>query len=225
MTASSTTALVVDDEPILREIMCEWLELEGYRVLAAEHGGQALSPDGNPSGGDVLITDIRMPVMDGLSLLKRVQASGGNAPAAILVSGFTELTAREAYGLGVEAILSKPFTDDLLLYAVRRVFTPREELWRLPAPAGQGSGIGSDVPHGRFRPRVGGAWPLAAAAFASRSNAPVREGPIRFALNFPEDGLRLEGRGEVRWIQPGEEQIGIEISGLEGRLPDPRGAP
>src|SRR5579871_2393575 len=127
--------LIVDDEPLLRELMSEWLGREGYRVRTAEHGVDALRVmEAEPV--DAIVTDIRMPKMDGITLLRKLKESSSYTPAVIFVSGFADIDRREAYDLGAEALIAKPFTDDELLSAVRRILTPREELWRLTSPHG-----------------------------------------------------------------------------------------
>ncbi|NIS74125.1 MAG: response regulator, partial [Deltaproteobacteria bacterium] len=64
---SKVTVLVVDDEEMMRELVTERLKLEGYTVEAAENGEQALQKI-KANGYDLLLTDLNMPVLNGLQL-------------------------------------------------------------------------------------------------------------------------------------------------------------
>ena len=72
--APRASVLVVDDEAPLREVLSRSLGREGYRVLLARDGREALSFLDSGEAVDLLVTDIAMPVMDGLELVRRVQA-------------------------------------------------------------------------------------------------------------------------------------------------------
>src|SRR6266436_10382288 len=107
MHLKDATILLVDDEPDLRTIIAEWFKREGSRVLVAEDGAEALNII-QANQVDVVVSDVRMPVMDGITLLKKVKASGYKS-SVMFVSGFTDvIKPRESYDLGVEAVMSKP---------------------------------------------------------------------------------------------------------------------
>ncbi len=61
--------LVVDDDPLIRDTMCEILEESGYRVATAAHGGEALTLLRRSPKPDAIILDLMMPVMDGWQFL------------------------------------------------------------------------------------------------------------------------------------------------------------
>lgn len=213
MTSERRRVLVVDDEPLLRDIVSEWLEFEGYAVLTAENGADALRLlEETPA--DLVVTDIRMPIMDGVELLKELKESDRYSPAVIFVSGFTDVTAREAFDLGVEAILAKPFSDTDLIAAVRRVLTSREERWRMPegdTPPQQLQAAFAGVDSAR----ISGQLAFGRGGFCLRTAAALKLQPVGFELSFAAESLRVAGQGMVRWIQPGEECAGVEITGLE----------
>lgn len=119
--------LVVDDEPIILEIWGEWFKRVAGQVFCAANGVQALQVLA-ANKIDLIITDVRMPAMDGISLLKKVKASGLHAPSVILISGFSDIEAREAYDLGAEALLEKPIERDELINTLKRILTERSEL-------------------------------------------------------------------------------------------------
>ena len=75
--------LVVDDEPMIREILAEWLVEEGYRVHCAADGQEALDLVGAEIP-DVIVTDIRMPRVHGLQLVERLRANGQAVPVVFI---------------------------------------------------------------------------------------------------------------------------------------------
>jgi CheY-like chemotaxis protein len=98
MQLNQATVLIVEDEPALREIIGAWFKRIAGKALTAAHGGEALAViAAHPV--DLVISDMRMPVIDGITLLKRIRASGRNMPV-ILISGYSDTEARIAFGLG-----------------------------------------------------------------------------------------------------------------------------
>lgn len=105
--------LVVDDEPGNRELLSFLLSLEGFEVLAAVDGKDALEKIAN-NPCDLIITDYMMPRMDGQELVRRVRAqpSYGHVPIILTSAGFPpESDVMEE----IEEFVSKPFVlDDLV---------------------------------------------------------------------------------------------------------------
>lgn len=99
--------LVVEDETELAELLREVLELEGHRVVVAPHGRAALSILDELSP-DLILTDLMLPVMDGLEFLQRYSARPGPKAAVIAMSAMGPYL-DEALKLGAQAILRKPF--------------------------------------------------------------------------------------------------------------------
>jgi CheY-like chemotaxis protein len=216
MQLKDATVLVVDDESHYREIMTGWFEKEGSRVLAAENGARALELL-EKNEVHVIVTDIRMPVMDGTELIKRVKAKGKYTPAAVSISGFSDLAPREAYDLGIEAQLSKPVERKVLVSVLRRTLTDREELWAepfrtttLPALAIEFESLTEALRQKRIAFGRGG--------FCMTSKVPFpEEASIGFQLSFAGDGQTVSGQGIVRWCAAQDQLAGIEIT----RVSDP----
>ncbi len=124
--------LVVDDEEVLRSIVRERLELAGYSVDEAADGKAALGKLDNGGGRyDVLLTDIRMPVMGGIALLREW---GNRCPgsAGIVMSANAELdTAVSALKMGACDYITKPFNLDVLLITVENALHKMELQRRL----------------------------------------------------------------------------------------------
>jgi CheY-like chemotaxis protein len=114
MESTMHCVLVVDDDPGIRRLAHVALTSAGFTVFDAENGSAAL-PILEREHPDVIVLDISMPVMDGRTLFRSMEAAG-NRPAVLV------LTANDAAGtrreLGAEASLDKPFDPDDLVDAV-----------------------------------------------------------------------------------------------------------
>ncbi len=114
--------LVVDDEEMIRDLCSHILEAEGYGVSALPNGEAALEElVRNPA--DLLITDIKMPGMDGLELFERVKQMNQDVVTVFITGHGTLDTAIESLMRGVEGFVLKPFTQEELLNAVDRAIT------------------------------------------------------------------------------------------------------
>jgi len=100
--------LVADDEPNMRKVLRAMLEHDGYDVHLAEDGAAALEVLENHHV-DVLITDLRMPEIDGMELLKRVHGARESMPVIMITAHGTVDTAVEAIKLGAFDYITKPF--------------------------------------------------------------------------------------------------------------------
>ena len=118
----SMTILVIDDEDVLRQSFCDQLEDLGYRVVGAENGlvGIELLKTEHP---DLILTDLRMPEMGGLEVIKYGKEINPDIPI-IVVSGAGKISdAVEALKIGAEDYLIKPVKDlGVLKHAVEKVF-------------------------------------------------------------------------------------------------------
>jgi DNA-binding NtrC family response regulator len=118
--------LVVDDEPGIRELMREILEEEGYEVRMAENGtsARAALDDKNP---DLILLDIWMPDVDGVTLLKEWRGQGRLTMPVVMMSGHgTVHTAVEATRLGAFDYLEKPIAYKQLLETVKKALASRQ---------------------------------------------------------------------------------------------------
>jgi len=118
--------LVVEDDSLIREIIRRVLETAGYRVVEAHHGQEALAVFAQqPTGVDVVITDMVMPVMGGRELAEALHDTGPDVPI-VFMSGYTRetLTREKPWAPNVQ-LLTKPFTTNALLQAVREALDSR----------------------------------------------------------------------------------------------------
>jgi two-component system phosphate regulon response regulator PhoB len=122
------TILVVEDDVDIRELERYTLSSLGYMVLEAEHGAQALDLL-KSHHIDLMVLDIMMPVLDGLSTIKSVRYQLNNPVPIIVVSARGEesdiITALE---LGADDYLSKPFSAKVLASKIRAVLRRTQEM-------------------------------------------------------------------------------------------------
>lgn len=105
--------LVVDDDPVVGTSFNRVLSQEGYIVVTAQSGTEALSKL-DEGDYDVVYTDIRMPGMDGLELAERVKARRSWTPVVIITGHGTEVAEQRAKAAGVTAFLHKPLSPDMI---------------------------------------------------------------------------------------------------------------
>ncbi len=116
--------LVVDDEREIRDLLVTVLEQRGYRVTARADGTTAL---GDLDAGDVelLITDLRMPEVDGLQLVERAKERQPDLASIVVTAYASTESAVQALRFGVDDFITKPFTVSDLCRTVERVLDAR----------------------------------------------------------------------------------------------------
>ncbi len=114
-----TTVLVVDDEPIVREVVVSYLEREGYRTLEAADGERArrLVEEASPS---LVVLDVMLPRIDGLELCRWIR-SRSDLPVILLTARGEEADRIVGLELGADDYVTKPFSPRELAARVRTV--------------------------------------------------------------------------------------------------------
>ena len=117
------TILVVDDEASVREVMRAVLTALNFKVITAGDGTEALVQVAEKRAElRAVITDLHMPHMDGLSLVRVLRARLPQAGIIVVSGRLDEREANEFKALGVSALLDKPFTQEKLVAALKTVF-------------------------------------------------------------------------------------------------------
>lgn len=212
MNLEDASVLLVEDEPLLCEAMTAWLGRVAGRAACAEHGKKALRLL-HTDRFDVVVSDVRMPVMDGIELLATINRLKPGKPPVILVTGFSDLTVREAYDYGAEAMLEKPVDRQELLLLMRRALVPLSERCRQPRRRGAEMKM-----RNRFE-SLTSAMDTKKIAFGRKGfciHKPggLREGLLDFTFELNEDRRVFAGQGHVRWTAPEEDTAGVEITYL-----------
>lgn len=137
------TVLVVDDEPNLRRVLSAVLERDGYNVLLADGGRNALKKAKAHSGRlDLMVTDFLMPDMNGLELLEATLKLHPRLRTLIISGHGTIRSAVDAMRLGAYDFVTKPFDVEQVRTIVRRALAAAAEEARAPAVEVPGGAVG-----------------------------------------------------------------------------------
>jgi two-component system chemotaxis response regulator CheY len=113
--------LVVDDTPAILMVVQGFLEPEGYRITTVRNGKAALR-ELEAGAFDLVLTDILMPDMEGLELIRRIKKNFPTLPVIAMSGGGQYMEGDRTLGmarsLGAHAILSKPFKGEALLKCI-----------------------------------------------------------------------------------------------------------
>jgi len=203
--------LIVDDEPMLREILRDVLEFEGALIKEAENGNLAFELlQSEPF--QAVISDIRMPGGDGLQLLENLRRQDFVTPVVMLITGFSDLSHDAAYDRGADAVLAKPFdVNELLNRLTFLLSSAKDRLSEKPAhESARAVSVDSSAPiklgrGGMFVPKLVdcpiGTW-------------------VSFETEIKGLSLPLSGIGIVRWVRKGAKESLTEGSGVEFRYLD-----
>src|SRR5690242_15996725 len=142
MPAKKTTILTADDDPQLLRLVARNLQFEGYQVLTASDGQQALQLI-EANTPDLVLLDVMMPKMDGFTVCQRVREFS-SVPIILVTARGQDQDKVRGLDLGADDYLTKPFSVDELLARVRAVlrraqFTTREHSQGLRATTATGN--------------------------------------------------------------------------------------
>ncbi len=124
MTATGQKILVVDDEDKMRRVLEIMLQRMGYQISVAENGEQALEQC-QLDAFDLVISDLRMPGIDGAALLERLRGAGNAVPFIVVTAHGSIESAVAAMKKGASDYILRPFDIDTLKLSIDRVFCRR----------------------------------------------------------------------------------------------------
>lgn len=220
---SGQKILLVDDEEMLRDILVSELELNGARVESASDVPSALKLI-SAHEFDLIISDIRMPGLSGIELLKTVREKSHNKPAVMMITGFSSDSLPKLYDLGADAVLRKPFNFELFQETVVHLLSSPPNRWtrqeqRLSLD--DKNHIDIDISIGTF------------ANHQKKEVICIGRGGLFFKLNPVELNLCLgqtisfhglikndiqsqfAGQGQVRWLRSQDSEEGPMGAGIE----------
>ena len=116
------TILIVDDEPVILQLICYSLERFGFTILTANNGGEALLTFKENPAIELVITDVNMPGMDGLALVGELMSINPLLKFIIMTGLPINNRMDEMKTIGVSSFLSKPFKTQILLKAIENAF-------------------------------------------------------------------------------------------------------
>jgi two-component system response regulator (stage 0 sporulation protein F) len=124
VTVHGLKVMIVDDQTGIRRLLAEYFNSEGWQAVEARNGQEAVEL--LPESPDVVLLDMKMPVMDGLETLRYVRASSPDLPV-IIMTAYGELDlVRQAELLGISAKISKPFDIESLREMVEQIYYQRK---------------------------------------------------------------------------------------------------
>ena len=118
------TALVVEDSPTMRQLIVYALSrVRGLGIVEADNGVEALKKIAAGTHFDIILTDINMPIMDGLKLVRRVRADEQlkNIPIIIITTEGAEEDRARALALGANAYITKPIQAPQVIAKVKEL--------------------------------------------------------------------------------------------------------
>ena len=119
--------LIVDDDALIRQLLSLILKSAGYSVVEAVNGKDALDKL-NEATIDLIITDLRMPQMDGIELTRKIRTNPDyeHVPVVMLTSDFQGYKRQEGEQAGVNSWISKPFIPQKLIHTLREFDSYRQ---------------------------------------------------------------------------------------------------
>ncbi len=144
---TSRRVLVIDDEPKMQRVLEILIQRMGHEVICASNGEQALALLLS-SPADLIISDLRMPGISGIELLRRLRDQNNDVPVIIMTAYGTVETAVEAMKLGACEYIVRPFDVDALEISINRILalgkmSLQNEFLRVEAEKGWGEFVGS----------------------------------------------------------------------------------
>jgi DNA-binding response OmpR family regulator len=112
--------LVVDDEPMVREVLSRYLSREGFDVWAAQDGEEALTRFARATP-DLVLLDLMLPKIDGYEVFRRIREQGGRTPVIMLTAKGEETDRIVGLELGADDYVAKPFSPREVVARVRAV--------------------------------------------------------------------------------------------------------
>jgi two-component system response regulator FixJ len=133
--SATSTVHVVDDDAAMRDSLRMLLETSGFAVRTFDSAGAFLAS--GPLGIGCVLTDVRMPDIDGLELLRRLRGQGVRLPVIVMTGQGDIAIAVQAMKAGAVDFLEKPFGDELLFDAIGRALEQSERLRELAATSAE----------------------------------------------------------------------------------------
>ena len=151
---SEQTILVVDDEEAIAEAVRARLEAEGYRVVAAADGREAIAAHAEHHP-DLVVLDLMLPGMDGLEVCKQIQRDGWT-PVLMLTARAEEADKVAGFAVGADDYLTKPFSLRELAVRVKAILRRVDRIQGAVEPGGPVERDGTWIDAARRRVTVDG---------------------------------------------------------------------
>jgi len=205
--------LVVDDTVEVADITVEALRGAGY-IAECRYDGSAGFEAAQTLLPDLVLTDYRMPGINGIKLLGLLKSIDVLNPLVFVASADIDFNSQFVYALGAEAVFLKPFGRDELLNTIERFSQPCEEVWSTsPGATTFEMHFNTEIREelGFFRSLKMGRGGLV----LNTNFTPTLNDRIDFSIEIKDSPIQLlEGSGKVRWVADnvdGNANVGIEF--------------
>lgn len=211
--------LIVDDESDIRDVLRDEFEMLGATVHEADGGRPALEFLQKQSV-DLVISDIRMPKGNGTELLDALRKRSTDAPPILLITGFADLTAEDAFDRGADGFFLKPFNIGILRVQADAILDPPQKRFSHSKMLGDETpkihrswdSLAQAREHGALSFGRHGFFLRMAESDLANLN---RDAALRFELQLGADG-KFEGDGIIRWVRKKElpnqpSGVGVEL--------------
>lgn len=117
--------LLVEDDSLMLEVLKDLLSESGITVHTSVNGAEGLKKF-SENKYDLIISDIQMPILNGVEFLKKVRSQDTYSPKFMLLTGYSTYKNEEVYRLGADALMNKPFEFDDLINEVHKLLMESE---------------------------------------------------------------------------------------------------
>lgn len=121
-----TKIMIVEDDEMLIDVYVTVLKKNGFSIVACNNGKEALKALETESF-DLILSDIKMPIMNGFDMLTEIRKKNSQNPPVILVSGYSEFSEEEVLGRGAAGLLQKPIRAKELLERVHAILVTQND--------------------------------------------------------------------------------------------------
>lgn len=112
--------LLVEDDSLMLEVLKELLSDSGVSVDTSVNGAEGFQKF-SENNYDLIISDIQMPVLNGVEFLKKVRSKDSRSPKFMLLTGYSTYKNEEVFKLGANSLMNKPFEFDDLINEVQKL--------------------------------------------------------------------------------------------------------
>jgi len=217
---SKINVLIVDDEAELRVLLTVFVQITGQEinVLTARDGQEAKEMlETEPV--DIVLTDLKMPRMNGFDLLKWIKSRTEDRPKVLLMTAFlNELEMHEAFDLGADAVLEKPVDVDSISDVLRSCLIPEQDRWQMsigfPDKAAKIAVDDSPWQNPQDADRI--ALGRGGLFLQVREDLPSQGSMVHFRINLNADESELlDGIGIAKWVRTSDHMQGPRGVGIE----------
>lgn len=195
--------LIVDDETDLLDILAARLDMSGYTVLTASDGQKALDIISKESV-DLIISDVQMPLVNGVQLLEQIRSHNLIQPPVIFITGYSAITAEQAFDKGVQAVIYKPFDFKDLLASIKKFLGPQNERY-LARETRQAVYTKLNFSYSNLKEaQEAHVLNIGKGGFfmsLETDKLPPLESKIDFCIQFHEGTAEIKGTGQVKWVR------------------------